>query len=180
MRRPWIKLEVATPDKPEICTLAQRLRLDADAVVGKLVRFWSWVAQNRVAGGDLGITLDFVDRLVGRRGFGQAMVEVRWLALDAQERLSIPNFERHNSDQARTRALTKQRVAKHRAIKLAEPVKPAAVKRGRPKAKAAAAQVAQSAAPEPAVAVVPPADSAPAVAVKGETPSHWLDQPMLF
>ena len=194
MRRPWIKLEVATPDKPEICVLASKLRLDEDAVVGKLVRFWSWLAQNRLAGDDLGVTLEFVDRLTGRRGFGQAMLEVRWLERDDQGRLSVPHFDRHNSEVARTRALTKQRVAKHRALKNSDEPKP---KRGRPPKVAATTR--------PAPPQIEPVKAQPVVEVSlqadrpeprqpsgkldtrestegkadGANP-HWLDQPMLF
>jgi len=196
MRRPWIKIEVATPDKPEICSLAQRLRLDEDAVVGKLVRFWSWVAQNRLHGEDLGVTVEFLDRLVGKRGFGEAMVEVRWLSRSADGRLGIPHFDRHNSDLARNRALTKQRVAKHRASKSETAEAPAPVKRGRSrirsavppeKSSASAPEVAAVSAPKPA-SVAADSGARPPVALpeqaigdsKGPEGAHWLDQPMLF
>lgn len=115
MRRPWIKIEVATPDKPEICAIASRLRMDEDMVVGKLVRFWAWVAQNQVYGSNLGVTLEFIDRLVGRKGFGAALCQAGWL-IDADGIVSIPNFDRHNSNLARTRALTKTRVERHRKV----------------------------------------------------------------
>jgi DNA replication protein DnaT len=36
----WIKILAATPDKPEVFALAQRLGIDADAALGKLVRVW--------------------------------------------------------------------------------------------------------------------------------------------
>jgi hypothetical protein len=38
----WIKLQKDTPDKPEVLAIATRMNLDPDAVVGKLVRIWSW------------------------------------------------------------------------------------------------------------------------------------------
>jgi hypothetical protein len=115
MRRPWIKIEVATPDKPEICAIANRLKIDEDMVVGKLVRFWAWVAQNQVQGSNLGVTLDFIDRLVGRKGFAAALCQAGWLA-EEDGNVSIPNFDRHNSTVARTRALTKTRVERHRKV----------------------------------------------------------------
>ena len=34
----WLKVEVATPDKPEIWLIAEELQIDPDAVVGKLLR----------------------------------------------------------------------------------------------------------------------------------------------
>lgn len=115
MRRPWIKVEVATPDKPEICAIANRLKMDEDMVVGKLVRFWAWVAQNQVHGSNLGVTLDFIDRLVGRKGFALAVCQAGWL-IEEDGVVSIPNFDRHNSNLARTRALTKTRVERHRKV----------------------------------------------------------------
>jgi len=119
MRRPWIKIETATPDKPEICAIASRLRMDEDMVVGKLVRLWSWVALNRVNGSDLGVTLEFIDKLVSRKGFSAALCHAGWL-VEKDGRLSLPNFDRHNSDLAKTRALTSQRVARHRVAKSLE------------------------------------------------------------
>ena len=115
MRRPWIKIEVATPDKPEICAIANRLKMDEDMVVGKLVRFWAWVAQNQVHGSNLGVTLEFIDRLVGRKGFAAALCQAEWL-IEQDGVVSIPNFDRHNSNLARTRALTKTRVERHRKV----------------------------------------------------------------
>lgn len=113
MRRPWIKIEVATPDKPEICVIANQLKIDEDMVVGKLVRFWAWLVQNQVNGSDLGVTLEFIDRLVSRKGFASALIRAGWL-IEEEGVLSVPNFDRHNSDLAKTRALTAKRVARHR------------------------------------------------------------------
>lgn len=46
----WIKVEVITPDKPEIYHLAERLSLDPDAVLGKLIRLWVWADQQTIDG----------------------------------------------------------------------------------------------------------------------------------
>ena len=116
MRRPWIKIETATPDKPEICAIATQLRMDADMVVGKLIRIWSWITVNRVSGSDLGVTKEFLDKLVGRKSFADALESAGWL-LVTNGTLSMPHFERHNSDAAKVRALTAQRVKRHRIAK---------------------------------------------------------------
>jgi hypothetical protein len=118
MRRPWIKVETATPDKPEICAIATTLRMDADAVLGKLVRLWSWVEVNRVKPDDLGVTKEFLDKLVGRKGFAAAMAGTGWL-LEEDGKLGFRNLHRHNGGAAKVRALTAQRVALHRKRKLA-------------------------------------------------------------
>jgi hypothetical protein len=116
MRRPWIKIETATPDKPEICAIATQLRMDADMVVGKLIRLWSWITVNKISGSDLGVTKEFLDKLVGRKGFADALQAAGWLVV-SDGKLSMPHFERHNSDAAKVRALTAQRVKRHRITK---------------------------------------------------------------
>lgn len=118
MRRPWIKVETATPDKPEICAIATTLRMDADAVLGKLVRLWSWVEVNRVKSNDLGVTKEFLDKLVGRKGFATALVACGWL-MEGDGKLGLKNLDRHNGGLAKVRALTAQRVAVHRKRKQA-------------------------------------------------------------
>ncbi|TMW21102.1 DUF1627 domain-containing protein [Escherichia coli] len=46
----WIKLEVITPDKPEIFRLAEILNIDPDAALGKVIRFWAWADQQMIDG----------------------------------------------------------------------------------------------------------------------------------
>lgn len=116
MRRPWIKIETATPDKPEICAIATRLRIDTDSVVGKLVRLWSWAEVNRVDGNDIGVTKEFIDKLVGRKGFADALEAAGWL-FATDEALQFTNFERHNGNASKIRGQTAKRVERHRQRK---------------------------------------------------------------
>ncbi len=118
MRRPWIKIETSTPDKPEICTIATSLRMDPDTVVGKLVRLWSWAELNHVDANDLGVTIGFLDKLVGRKGFATAMMQAGWLT-EAGSKLSLPHFDRHNGGGAKNRIMTAKRVKRHRLRKQA-------------------------------------------------------------
>lgn len=50
MASSWIKVEVITPDKPEIFQIAELLNIDPDAVLGKLVRIWAWADQQTIDG----------------------------------------------------------------------------------------------------------------------------------
>lgn len=50
MASSWIKVEVITPDKPEIFQIAEILGIDPDAVLGKLVRIWVWADQQTIDG----------------------------------------------------------------------------------------------------------------------------------
>lgn len=113
MRRPWIKIEVSTPDKPEICAMAKKLRIDVDSVVGKLVRLWSWAELSNVDPNDLNVTKEFIDRVCGRKGFAEALIQVGWLQEDG-ETLSFPKFSRHNGNASKVRSLTARRVELHR------------------------------------------------------------------
>lgn len=109
----WIKLEMTTPDKPEVVRIASLLRMDQDAALGKLIRIWVWADQNSIAGDNVAVTEAFLDRLTNKRGFAAAMRTVNWL--EGQDgALVFPGFHRHNGKTAKARAETNRRVADHR------------------------------------------------------------------
>lgn len=109
----WIKLTHESPDKPEIVELAGILNIDHDAAFGKCVRLWIWVDQQSVDGNDFIVTPAFIDRLTNCPGFSQGLLKVGWLKA-RNGKFSIPNFDRHNGQTAKGRALTKDRVKRHR------------------------------------------------------------------
>lgn len=109
----WIKMEHVTPDKPEIVRMAGILNIDQDAVFGKCFRIWVWADQQTINGNDLNVTHSFLDRLSNCPGFSSALAEVGWLKT-RNGKISIPNFDRHNGQTAKNRALTKDRVEKLR------------------------------------------------------------------
>ncbi|SHM78068.1 DnaT-like ssDNA-binding domain-containing protein [Phytopseudomonas punonensis] len=109
----WIKFELATLDKPEVCQIADVADIDLDAVVGKLLRVWGWFDQQTEAGNAPSVTKKLLDRLVGVSGFCNHMISVGWL-IEADGEISIPNFDRHNGKTAKNRSLTALRVASHK------------------------------------------------------------------
>jgi hypothetical protein len=109
----WIKIEHSMPDKPEVDGIAVHLKLDHDAVVGKLLRFWIWADQQTIDGKSFQVTDSFIDRLANCSGFASALVAVGWLA-NRNGRLSLPNFDRHNGQTAKSRALSTDRVKRLR------------------------------------------------------------------
>jgi hypothetical protein len=109
----WIKLEHATPDKPEVFRMAAILNIDPDAVMGKLVRFWAWCDQQSVDGNALGVSEATIDRVTHQPGFSVALRDVAWLQARSGS-LAIPHFDRHNGQTAKARAETNRRVARHR------------------------------------------------------------------
>ena len=110
----WIKIENVTPDKPEVFQLAERLGIDPDAALGKLIRVWVWADEQTYDGNAGSVTRLLLDRVAGVSGFAEALIDVGWLVAD-DGKLVIPNFDRHNGQTAKTRALTTRRVQTHRS-----------------------------------------------------------------
>ncbi|MBU9812350.1 hypothetical protein J1785_21795 [Rahnella sp. SL6] len=117
MASSWIKIEVITPDKPEIFQMAEILNIDPDAVLGKMIRVWAWADQQTIDGNAKGnaasVTRSVLDRVTCVSGFANALIDVGWLA-EMDGRLFFPNHERHNGETSKKRALTNRRVAKSR------------------------------------------------------------------
>lgn len=105
----WIKVEKSTPDKPEIFELAEILNLDPDAVLGKLIRAWSWLDSNSDNGHIKSVTNVLIDRVTGVTGFAESMKSVGWL-----EDGTVPNFDRHMGESAKKRAKDAERKRKSR------------------------------------------------------------------
>ena len=109
----WIKFQIDTPDKPEVLAIASRLGIDPDAVVGKLIRVWSWFDKHTVDGNAHSVTFSFLDRLTGVTGFAEQMQFVGWLEQDGSI-LKMIHFDYHNGKSAKSRALGNVRQKNHR------------------------------------------------------------------
>lgn len=115
MAGPWLKMECATPDKPEVLAITAALGWDdPDLTVGKLFKLWRWFDQQTVDGNAARVTPALLDRVVGVTGFVQAVADEGWLTI-ASDGISLSNFDRHNGETAKQRALTAKRVAEHKA-----------------------------------------------------------------
>lgn len=110
----WIKFELSTMDKPEVCQIAEWADIDPDAVVGKLMRVWGWFDQQTENGNAPSVTKKLLDRLVGVTGFCENMKSVGWM-VESEGVISLPHFDRHNGKTAKNRALTARRVAEHKS-----------------------------------------------------------------
>ena len=110
----WLKIEHATPDKPEIVRMADILDVDQNAVVGACLRLWIWADQQTSTGCALSVTRKWLNRLMQLDDAADAMVEVGWLTgVDGD--LTLTNYERHNGKPAKTRAQAAQRMKKARS-----------------------------------------------------------------
>ncbi|WP_223535327.1 DnaT-like ssDNA-binding domain-containing protein [Pseudomonas sp. GL-B-16] len=110
----WIKFELTTMDKPEVCLIADLAGIDPDAVVGKLMRVWAWFDQQTESGNAPSVSKKLLDRSVGVTGFCEYMKSVGWMT-EVEGAISLPHFERHNGKTAKNRLLTAKRVASHKA-----------------------------------------------------------------
>jgi hypothetical protein len=110
----WIKFELTTLDKPEVCQIADMADIDPDAVVGKLMRVWGWFDQQTENGNAPSVSKKLLDRLVGVTGFCEHMKAVAWM-IESEGVISLPHFDRHNGKTAKNRLLTAKRVANHKA-----------------------------------------------------------------
>jgi len=109
----WIKMRNDLADDPAVIAIAAELGIEEDHVVGKLHRLWSWADKQTQDGNALGVSFAWIDRYLSASGFASAMERSAWLLL-RDGVLSFPNFDRHNSQTAKARALTAKRVARHK------------------------------------------------------------------
>lgn len=111
----WLKMECATPDKPEVFAITAAMGWDdPDLAVGKLFRVWRWFDQQTTDGNARGVTAALLDRIAGATGFAQAMIDVGWLVVTTTG-VELPNFDKHNGATAKGRAQGAKRVANHRS-----------------------------------------------------------------
>lgn len=120
----WLKFCKGLPEKPEVFSMSEQLGIDRDYVAGKLMRLWGWcddnVAEANVdENGHATVTLGAqqvrnIDSIVGVSGFADAMSAAGWLHV-RQGSLTFPNFNRHNGEPAKQRALAAIRKRRSRA-----------------------------------------------------------------
>ena len=106
----WIKVRTGLADDPAVIAIAYATRLDVDSVVGKLHRIWSWADGNTTDGHLAGVPPSWIDGLVKKKGFADAMAATSppWLVIHASG-VTIPDFSRHNGEPAKSRAMDTRR-----------------------------------------------------------------------
>ena len=110
----WIKMETELHEKPEIIEMAGMLGIDRFSVVGRLHRIWSWFNKHTEFGHAASVTYVTVDEFASCDGFSAAMEKVGWAEIENGE-FSIPKFERHNGNPAKSRALASERKKRSRS-----------------------------------------------------------------
>lgn len=121
----WIKLEKDLRTDPRFMRMAKALR-NADVtherispekaatlVLGSLAQLWMYADSHIREDDTLDVGPTEVDELVGVEGFSKLM-PVDWMEVLDTNRVRLPGFQEHNGTEAKKRALTQKRVAKHR------------------------------------------------------------------
>ena len=95
----WIEVHDTLPDHPKVLRAAKALKLDSDALVGKLVRLWVWALGNREDGVLNDLDADRLDVIMQYRGKSSALLEalVANRLLDAlpDEHYMIHDWDEH-------------------------------------------------------------------------------------
>lgn len=112
----WIKVEKASPNKPEVLKIARMLGVGRQHALGLLVEFWIWLDSNCVDGVVDGVVASDVDAMLSCPCFASLLVEVGWVNFDDKRAcMMVVNFARHNGETSKNRALKSERQARWRA-----------------------------------------------------------------
>ncbi len=109
----WIKIKTDLHTDPAVIGMQMETGLEADTVVGKLVRVWAWANTHTEDGHAPCVTLEWLDGFLDCDGFASALVDVGWLDV-GDGALVIPKFDRHNGKSAKSRSLSRERKRKQR------------------------------------------------------------------
>ena len=113
----WLKMDHATPEKPEVLAITGRMGwADTDMTVGKLFKLWRWFDQHTTDGNARGVTSALLDSAIGVTGLCAAVASVGWLT-EHEGGISLTDFAKHNGQTAKDRANTAIRVAKHKGTR---------------------------------------------------------------
>jgi hypothetical protein len=111
----WLKVQYATPTKPEMLAVASRLGLDPDTVFARWFRIWCWADANLLKDGHAAnVTMSHLDRVAGVTGIAQAFADEGWITVEPGG-LTFANFDRHNGKSAKERELASERQRARRA-----------------------------------------------------------------
>lgn len=112
----WIKLEHATPRKPEVSTMAEMLGVSLREMMGILVDYLFWIDVNARHENVTLMSRKSLDAVLQCDGLSACLEFVGWIKWDDEGRsMSISNFGRHNGESAKNRVLASDRKRNQRA-----------------------------------------------------------------
>ena len=106
----WIKIDVDTPSKPAIVRLANDCGVSRGDAFLAFFRLYSWLDEN-TADGTLYADPDEVDAVARLQGTAASLSNSGWLSFAADGRLTVTNWQEHNGQSAKRRAMDAVRKA---------------------------------------------------------------------
>lgn len=110
----WIKMRTCLATDPAVIGIASSLDINEFEVVGMLHHLWAWADTQSRDGHAAGVTAKWINRFCQRDGFAEQMQKAGWLEI-TESGITLPNFDRHNGEPAKTRALATNRKKKQRS-----------------------------------------------------------------
>jgi len=115
----WLKMEVTTPNKVEIIEIAYLLDVSKHEALGMFTEYLAWLNQHCEAGKLPLSSINLINHLTGNKDFCHALASVGWLTI-CEGYIEVTKYDRHNSNNAKSRAEGNRRAAKLRAEKKLE------------------------------------------------------------
>ena len=115
----WIEWEKGLVRKPEVIRIARTLQCTPQHAAACCMMVWEWAEDVTENGVIPGVTAADVSFAAGVPGIGEAMVTAGWL-LETGDAVVLPNWDRHNSEPSKRRALKATYMRVYRAEKRAE------------------------------------------------------------
>lgn len=130
----WIKIDVDTPNKPAIVRLANDCGVSRGDAFLAFFRLYSWLDE-QTADGTLYADAEEVDAIARLPGTAASLARSGWLTFYPDGRLTVTNWQEHNGQSAKARALhaKRQNEYRERLRKAGAPVRSCPPVRSRPK-----------------------------------------------
>ena len=106
----WIKIDVDTPQKPAIVRMAHDCGCSRGDAFLAFFRLYSWLDE-QTADGSLFADPEEVDAVARLKGAAASLASSGWLSFSADGRLTVTNWQEHNGQSAKRRAMDAVRKA---------------------------------------------------------------------
>ena len=110
----WIKMRTSLGTHPQVVRISSALKADRLRVIGGLHAVWSLFDTHSEDGTLPGYSLWALDDAIGWQGFGAALALVGWV-IEEEDAIRAVDFEEHNGQSAKRRAMETERKRKERA-----------------------------------------------------------------
>lgn len=119
----WIKMRSNLWDDPRVSRLCDLTDQPEAMVIGALYWLWSSADSHTEDGLMPGLSLKGIDRKSGVPGFGNALLDVGWIA-EVDGGIAIVRFDEHNGKSAKRRSMEAKRKGEARKVSASNADKP--------------------------------------------------------